>query len=1042
MITNNRLGKYTILLLLWVGTTATAFGQNLELRNFSQLLSDAGWRPQGNGRITVNGKFAGEAVRYVHQNHPGTNLYAVNQGLGHVAVVGNTNVAALNAILTPIANGIDNVDGILAALRVADRATGTNVPEVIKYKDTGIDVFATVRLPRGIVSTGPILNTSAKVSVVTGTGQTVAASGLIDQGTIKLATFSSTIGRTPSFPGSAQNNVFVDGVTSLIQLFGGTPGQLFLEAWKLYNQNNPSLPVTPKSQTTAIELAITEATNFLSIQRGVIDLDCFGTQLPTIDTYACIPRLDLNTQIKGPGFKTTNKPPATWSFGSGSQIPEPLEGLSEVNDKISGEKTFDLWGESVKYSDGKVRYNGDIVEKGNFIIALALFNKNEISDINTAYTALDKTYYIEESMRFTNLLQARNKVNVDFTNTKVNVNTRFAPGSTFFIDASYTLNTNINFTSSLNGLNSLGINNNLNFTGGLNNFFFSNPFNFRTSQQKDKISQNATFEPLFDTIAASEVAQGTFLQTLAGDNIEKRQLMDNLFKQALIVPLDQQTFTLQKEQKDRQATPQAELYHVLYRASKTAQEQLHGYLTNAVGSKQSMTDEWIHHLREEDADMYEKILAKLKTFIRAEGLTNHQLFPTPVYTVGVTVQPEIELNHAGTDSLQANFKRLNYQVEATLKDATIRLGIDHNCDYTAELGVVLSEEETNFLQKSWGEDTDEDGMIDQGFVLEVQKRLQSAETLVGVSMWTGAHAHYIALNQAMEAMVSAEMFKDMRRRGVKMTNTVDVKTIDSGNLSQYQLAASYDTDIEGTEQSKAIYEIEGLNALNTVESAITILPFKPKASSKEDFTNAKTAGVAGYSAAVVFEGTSYVSKSPTILAVGKPHVGKLIITNTGATKTNEYFKVRVTNGQEVGHFNVFGVKINQINAGETQTFHFVFHPTTKGGLTFQVRKEKDGGIVSTTGVNVVERVVDAANVSAYCRLPTANNGAVASGQTVQAAGGLVTSTAKVNNGGNLQLRATGTIKLNPGFHANLGSKFSATITSCAAVSNIVSATLK
>ncbi len=993
----------------------------------------------------------------VFQDSKGNRVFIWNRGLDGVAFQGNFNDPAPQAFLSVWLEG--NVAGLprtLAAIQLA---------EVVNEGNEPIGVQNVQRIGESFSTLGPGNHTViADVTVISyganngnGFGQTTSYSYggspvdvLIPGGVVEAALFNYSLGgfseQIPTTLGGDLDDVFrrggttiLDGVVAIGTGVSGL-GKVAKGTIDLLLGDGSITYTSLRFRAQQYVRNINESVGNDPVQNILYNVEVRRRPLSFGDGYITIEQKNGSTRV----IPLINGIRLERLKNNGKETPKAatVPGLlgytsSQLTELINDETTFSFFGSNINYTNDGVIIgdNQQVITKFQAVQAL-VFSKNDLEDVHFEFLDgfNDGDLYNDQVLSLLSKLDDDQPIPNNILESG-NFYEAFSPystsvaGYTFSLDASFQFPTNVNFVNPSVFSNGLDFSTPVSSIDPILTFTFTDlpSFNFRVSSDDEHVDAGGFHEldqlypiPSFE-FSSDVFTEEDFLSRLFSAD-ESRVSAASLFNQALSMPLSEQRIVLDKQPVQQ---PDIDLYQHTYQMALTAKKQLHDWI-NKGSEAVDIHQVWIDALQQANPKMYQAISGKLDSLYRVTNqdtqklLEANNVFIAPKFSFSLEVRPQIPVYHSVMKS-SLKLDETKYEVDLVLTNATLRLGVDDNCDGTSELGLVLTEEEQAFLQDAWAKDTNGDGLIDQGFIIWLNQRMRFVKTMLKTQLELGNHSDYADFNQALVPLALAEFYKQTGAEDARINQwgasegTIPTK----GSWDQH---LSLNSTLEGTVGDEQYISFDPAQSIITIHPIEFLNQVLTVNKSSEGDSRAR---VNVNDVQVLFKTTSpsVVLKNDYSLISGRSNIVGVFITNTsGNTINNEKVNVTITSQNEVGFYDITAFFINQLGPNETAEFTFDYEPQFTGDYICSLHDGEDfSTVLGSRNVQVYENPKDAVNLDAYCDIDLHISRDIPENTDVDYVGGRLSVFSKIEASASAVIQATQVINLEPGFEAKPGS---------------------
>ncbi|GMN07085.1 hypothetical protein MTsPCn5_24740 [Croceitalea sp. MTPC5] len=580
----------------------------------------------------------------------------------------------------------------------------------------------------------------------------------------------------------------------------------------------------------------------------------------------------------------------------------------------------------------------------------------------------------------------------------------------------------------------------------------SNGRNNRNSIQNTGATQDIAITP-------QDLANPNFFKKLlAPHQPSENKILEKVFLQALMVPNTNQGLAIGEGIYDAE---QAELFQYTYLAATGAKSYLEAYMNHDVKALNT-SDVWMDMLQQKDQGMYSTILEKLSEFYQSDrGLKDESVFIAPQFTFGLEITPTIAISNTN-DVTNLRVNNISYDIDVVLTAARLVLATDTDKDLKADLGIVLNKEELRFLLDTWAKDTNGDGLIDEGYLIWLQHKLQKTKQKLSKVIDDGQHEVFGSFNQILFPLAIAEFYKQqltidpsLRALSPELATLVDQDNLKAKDLLAKK-AISYDQHTSF--QSKYVFESESKKG-----PSIPFIPSKaqvqwnpiafehtttlPKKGTDVNHTHSRPT-TAALAPTLSFSNPD-VQLKPETLILGITSEGILTLNNTtnSVIPANTYILTTSTS-EDIMYFNVLKFDAPEIPVGGTYEVFFDYTPIaadSESGNREEFRLHAASAfydILFQRDFLIAENSIEAIDLSFFCEQSLFFSDVISSGEDVSIAANNVGTNNLVASNSKLTIKAIEGIDLEIGFDAKPGAIVELAITDCNEVQNIMASALQ
>ncbi|WP_350288039.1 hypothetical protein [uncultured Croceitalea sp.] len=543
-----------------------------------------------------------------------------------------------------------------------------------------------------------------------------------------------------------------------------------------------------------------------------------------------------------------------------------------------------------------------------------------------------------------------------------------------------------------------------------------------------------------------------FESILKRNHVNAKSVLLKMFHQALAVPHQKQALVVGNKVVN---VPQAELFQYTYAAASLAQYQLQTFMNNTI-EELNATDVWLSMLRKEDNVIYNNIVAKLKAFYASEnGVTDGSVFIAPQLNFELSITPKVIVNNETTLSI----KETTYDIDIVLTKARLALGVDSDKDLKVDLGVILNEEELQFILDTWSRDENQDGIIDHGFVIWLQEQLYNIKNGFSNVLVDGKYFRYAAFNQVILPLAAAEFYKQQLKANTEIGaySPELLAIIDEDNLRDRDLMAQ--KTIKFDRHTALLTEYHYTDGTNKDEDIIfhpshTKVFWNPvtlvhKGTVKEKKSTPIATNIMPESLAISLDFSNVgFDLKPDVLMLGIGSAGKITLTNT----TNNVlapatYVLTTSTSEDALYFDVAKFDVPEMAIGNTVELFFDYTATAADSESqnmeeFRLHKVGDfNNILFRRDFLIQENIIEAIDLNSFCEELRGSYTTISNEELVLA-GGTVLSGNIIESTGKLTIKAIDAIDLTIGFDAKPGATVDFALTDCSEVQNITISTIQ
>ncbi len=548
-----------------------------------------------------------------------------------------------------------------------------------------------------------------------------------------------------------------------------------------------------------------------------------------------------------------------------------------------------------------------------------------------------------------------------------------------------------------------------------------------------------------------------FKELLATYQPSENKILEKVFLQALTIPNTKQGVAIGEGIYDAE---QAELFQYTYLAATGAKSYLEAYMNHDVEALNT-SDVWMDMLQQKDQGMYSIILEKLSEFYQSDrGLKDGSVFIAPQFTFGLEITPAIAISNTN-DVTNLRVNDISYDIDVVLTAARLVLATDTDKDLKADLGIVLNKEELRFLLDTWAKDTNDDGLIDEGYLIWLQHKLQKTKQKLSKVIGDGQHEVFGSFNQILFPLAIAEFYKQQLTMdpSLRALSPELATLVDQDNLKTKDLLAKKAIyyDWHTSFQSKYVFENESKKG-----PSIPFIPSKaqvqwnpiafehtttlPKKGTDVNHTHSRPTAAA--LAPTLSFSNPDVQLKPETLILGITSEGKLTLNNTTNTVIPpDTYILTTSTSEDIMYFNVLKFDVPEIPVGGKIELFFDYTPIaadSESGNREELRLHAASAfydILFQRDFLIEENIMNGIDFDSFCEESTRSYATI-DNETIVLAGENVLSGNTIESNGNLTAKGIESIDLVVGFDAKPGAAVELAITNCNEVQNIMESALQ